>query len=108
MLHLCFATSTNTKGKHDGDYFVSEAKLYAKYYRSIGDEAYVYKIPAKNRTYKDRREDVLSIVRTHPLANRFAFFCHGSAKYLYGAGLSIWTAEVLVREIQETEIRIAL
>lgn len=106
--HLCFATSTNSKGKRDGDYFVSEAESYAKFYNGLGHTVSVHKVPAGKTTYAARKKLVLSVVKNNPLATRFSFFCHGSAKWLYGAGLSIWNVVELVNAINETDVKIAL
>lgn len=93
-MHLCFATSTNRWPRRDGNYFVSEMMKYKRVWDQV---AIVEKIPAanKNKLRGQIIEKTSNWIHQYPYnpVDHFAFFMHGTAKWLIGAGLNIWNSD---------------
>jgi hypothetical protein len=100
-MQLCFATSTNRKGKHDGDYFVSEMRAYREYYSNQMIET--FEVPATITPAKRRVLIVNRIAQCTQPIHALVFFMHGTSKSLLGAGLNIWNGYKLIDALRGTE-----
>jgi hypothetical protein len=96
---ICFATSYNRKGKHDGDEFMREMSKFRQAYSAtkiIGQNAITKGTDKKLREQIDK---AITDSIVHYYSQNFVFFMHGWWRELIGAGHNIWTTHEIADTI---------
>jgi hypothetical protein len=95
---ICFATSYNKKGKHDGDEFMREMMKFGGAYgaNKVSQNAIM---KGTSKELREQIDDAITNSTVHYLSQNFVFFMHGRWRELIGAGHSIWTTHELANTI---------
>lgn len=100
---LCIAYARNSwwssrkKWRHDGDEFVREANRFAALDEADGREVVLRQYTKKNKY--SLRSQTLTDIDDYPGPELYAFFCHGSWKWIFGTGHHVWNVAELARAI---------
>jgi hypothetical protein len=102
---ICFATSYNRKGKHDGDEFVREMSKFEAFVKKKDLSYLINSVLLKQGNLRGQFAKELGeahqLLRTVAYSSTFVFFTHGWWRGLIGVDHTIWTTYRMAELIAE-------